>query len=113
MPEEAELVEDKGSLEALATMRIQPEFSELFSISTRGTTAAEKADELINKHICENETIGITIIPLYFLGPNTKIYVKNEELGIDSDFILTKFTIPLTYNGTMSLTTTKVLKYIK
>ena len=113
MPEEAELVEDKGSLEALATMRIQPEFSELFSISTRGTTAAEKADELINKHICENETIGITIIPLYFLEPNTKIYVKNEELGIDSDFILTKFTIPLTYNGTMSLTTTKVLKYIK
>jgi hypothetical protein len=41
------------------------------------------------------------------LQPNTRIYVYDKESGISGDYIVSKMTIPLTYNGTMQLTTTK------
>ena len=82
---------------------------ECFVISSRGTSVFDKADELFNKHILTSQSATITALPIYYLQPNTLIYVKDEESGLEGDYIMSKFSLPLTYNGTMSITATKVI----
>jgi hypothetical protein len=53
------------------------------------------------------ENISITALPIYTLQPNTRIYVCDSETKINGEYIVSKFTIPLTYNGTMSITAVK------
>jgi hypothetical protein len=44
------------------------------------------------------------------MEPNTVIHVYDEDVGINGDYIVSKLTVPLTYNGTMSITATKAPK---
>jgi hypothetical protein len=46
------------------------------------------------------------------LEPNTRIYLHDPDTGLDGDYILSKLTIPLAYNGTMSITATKAAENI-
>jgi len=41
------------------------------------------------------------------LEPNTRIYVSDIEAGIEGDYIVSKISLPLAYNGSMSITATK------
>lgn len=89
-----------------------PAIGNMFRISTQGKSAKDKLDELIYNHAYCIENATITNIPIYHLEPNTRVYVRDEETGIDGDYIVSKFTIPLTYNGTMSITATKAAENI-
>ena len=64
-------------------------------------------DELLYQNSYCVENVTINAVPLYHLEPNTRIYVKDEKSNVDGEYIMTKLTIPLTYNGTMSITATK------
>ena len=67
----------------------------------------DKLDELIYQHGYCIETVSITAIPIYYLEPNTRIYVFDAKTGIDGEYIVTKLSIPLAYNGTMQITAHK------
>lgn len=84
----------------------------MFSISAQGKSAKNRLDELLYQHGYACESVSITCVPIYYLNPNTRIYIKDEETNIDGDYILSKFNIPLTYNGTMNLTVTKAAEYL-
>ena len=84
----------------------------MFRISTQGKSAKDKLDELIYNHAYCIENATITNIPIYHLEPNTRVYVRDEETGIDGDYIVSKFTIPLTYNGTMNISAVKAVERI-
>jgi hypothetical protein len=60
-----------------------------------------RLDELTNTHFYSVENATITSIPLYHLQPNSIVWY-------DGDYLVSKITIPLTYNGTMSITATKI-----
>jgi hypothetical protein len=79
----------------------------MFSISSQGKGAKDKLDELIYQHGYCIESATITTIPIYHLEPNTRIYLYDDQVGLDGDYIVSKFTVPLTYNGTMQITATK------
>ena len=64
-------------------------------------------DELLYQYSYCVENISITALPIYTLKPNTRIYVCDLETKINGEYIVSKFTIPLTYNGTMSITAVK------
>jgi hypothetical protein len=49
-------------------------------------------------------------LPIYYLEPNTRIFVKDENSGIDGEYIINRITIPLQYQGTMSISATKVVE---
>lgn len=89
-----------------------PNIDSMFSISSQGKSAKDKLDELIYQHGYCIETASITIVPIYHLQPNIRVYISNEETGIDGDYIITKFNIPLGHTGTMSLTATKAAENI-
>ena len=79
----------------------------MFSISAQGISAKDKLDELIYNHSYCIENATINTIPIYYLEPNTRIHITDENTGIDGDYIINRMTIPLTYNGTMSITANK------
>ena len=78
-----------------------------FTISSRGVSAKDRLDELLYQYSYIPENITLTSLPIYYLEPNTRIYVHDDESQIDGEYIMTKFTLPLTYNGTMSITANK------
>lgn len=82
-------------------------FSQFFTISYRSKSVKDKVDDLLYEHTYAQDNITITSIPIYHLEPNTIIYVKDDNTGINGEYIATRFTIPLNYNGTMSITANK------
>jgi hypothetical protein len=84
----------------------------MFSVSTQGKSAKEAIDELLYQHSYCIETVTVTSIPVYYLEPNTRIYIHDDSTGIDGDYIISKLTIPLSYNGTMSINATKAAERI-
>ena len=79
----------------------------MFSVSTQGICAKDRVDQLLYQHGYCIESATITIVPVYYLQPNTRIQINDEKSGIRGDYIVEKLTIPLAYNGTMSVTATK------
>lgn len=89
-----------------------PDLDHMFTCSAQGKSAKDKFNELIYQHGYCIESATINTIPIYYLEPNTRIYVHDEETGLDGDYIVSKLTIPLAYNGTMSITATKAAENI-
>ena len=58
------------------------------------------------------ESVNINAIPVYSLQPNTRISVSDQNSGIEGEYLVSRLTIPLTYNGTMSITATKAVDTI-
>ena len=82
---------------------------ELFSISSQGKTAKEELDSLLYNYTYCTETISLNSIPIYSLQPNTHIFVKDDEnISVNGEYIISHITIPLAYNGMMSISATKV-----
>ena len=81
----------------------------MFTISAQGVSAKSVIDDLIYKHSYCIETATINTIPIYYLEPNSRIEIVNNENNLSNYYTLEKITIPLTYNGTMSLTATKTM----
>ena len=78
-----------------------------FTISSQGKSAKEALDELFYNHSYCVESITLNTIPIYYLQPNTKIIVNDENSKINGEYIMTRITIPLAINGTMNITATK------
>ncbi len=85
---------------------------EMFSISAQGKSAKDKIDELIYQHSYCIESATITTIPIYYLQPNTRVYIRDDNSGLCGDYIISKMTIPLAHNGQMSITATKAAENI-
>ena len=85
-----------------------PNMDDMFTISAQGKSAKARLDELINQHFYNMENINITSIPLYHLQPNSRILWSDAKTTLNGDYAISKFTIPLAYNGTMTITATKI-----
>ena len=80
----------------------------LFNISSQGKSAQNMLEECMYNDTYCIETVSMNIIPIYYLQPNTRIYIRDDNSKIDGEYIVSRFTIPLTYNGTMSISATKI-----
>lgn len=79
----------------------------LCSISYQYKSAKDRLDELLYQNSYCIENITITSAPIYYLEPNTRIFVRDDQSKINGEYIVSRYTIPLTYNGTMSITANK------
>ena len=89
-------------------MQYQENMSNLFTISTQGKCAIDVMEEWINNYVYAVESASITALPIYHLQPNTRVKIADKNSKINGDYIVSRISIPLTYNGTMSITATKV-----
>lgn len=84
-------------------------YNSLFATSSSSATAFERIRELLYQHLSFNASVSLTCFPKYYLEPNNIIYIEDIETGIIGNYSITQFTLPLTYNGTMSISATEVL----
>lgn len=106
--ETPDVIFGKGSLTGYRYIQIpESDVDSIFSISGQGTSAKDKLDEMLYQYSYCAESVTITAIPIYYLDTNTRIYIHDDEVKVDGDYIVSKITLPLAYNGTMSITATK------
>lgn len=91
---------------------LSPQFWDMFSISSTGASCYDEIRNLMYQHFNYNTTINVTCIPIYYLEPNNILYVEDVDSGIIGNFQITQFNLPLTYNGTMSISATEVFTRI-
>ena len=85
------------------------DYYDLFSASSTGVSCFDKIRELMYQNLNYNTTITVSCLPKYYMEPNNIIHIEDRESGINGNYLVTQFSLPLTYNGTMSITATEVL----
>lgn len=93
-------------------VKLNKNLEQLFSISTRKKSAKDALDNLLYLNSYCSEEIIISCLPVYHLEPNTRILVHDDNSNINGEYIITKLSIPLSYNGTMSINATKAVERI-
>lgn len=99
----SEIKDKTGYIPVLITSGMES----LFSISARGKNAKDAFDELLYNYSYCVENISLTCLPIYYLYPNSRIKVIDKNTNINGEYLVSKITLPLTYNGTMNITATK------
>lgn len=84
----------------------------LFVISSRYMSAIERMQELLYDFTYCAENISLSTIPIYYLEPNQRIALVDETLGLNNEYIISKITLPLDYNGLMTIQATKATENI-
>lgn len=90
-------------------LQLPPNFVSLFSVSAQGKSAKTAIDDLIYKHACGAESITISVLPIYHLEPNTRIFVRHDESGINGEYILTRYSLNLGTGNNMSISASKAV----
>lgn len=101
-------VEESEKQHGYTYIKIPANLLSIFTVSSQGKTAHASLEENIYTSSYCSEAVSINSIPIYYLKPNTVIYIKDNDSKINGEYIVNQLTIPLTYNGTMSISATKV-----
>ena len=100
--------EDKNKKSGYTYFKITDNFEKYLDLGGFRKSAAEAIDTLFYQNVCAQEAVSLTCIPIYYLQPNTKILLKDDQnLDINGKYQVTKITVPLTHNGTMSISAIK------
>ena len=75
-----------------------------YSVSTQGISALDKTQELLFNHTYTQESMNISIIPNDNININTRVRIE----GFEDEYTVSKITMPLQYNGAMSLSLIKI-----
>lgn len=100
---------EEYTLEGQAYCALKPGQMKLFSSSGTGSTAFDYIREMLYQYLIYNLTVTINCAPRYYLEPNNLIYIDDKKSNIKGEFVITQYTLPLTYNGNMSITTNEAL----
>lgn len=68
--------------------------------------------DMIMNHTTYSESINVTALPLYYLEPNIRIEVEDKISNIYGDFIIKSISLPLTHEGTMSISAVRATNRI-
>ena len=93
-------------------LQYSPAMASLFTMSARGKDAIDVLYEHLYKNSYCIESVTVNALPIYHLEPNNMINIFDTHAGINGTYVMTKFTLPLTYNGMMSITATKAVEEI-
>lgn len=86
--------------------------SELYSnlaIGGASNSAYNEVRNMLYQGSSYNESIQMSIIPIYYLEPNTRITAFDVDSDIHGDYIIKSISLPLDTNGTSSISATRAL----
>lgn len=101
-----------NDLVGYSQIQINEGINSLFTISARGASCLETIENWVGQYLFLNNTVTITAAPIYQLEPNIMISLTNKDKNINGDYEISKITIPLSYNGTMTLSCNKILNNV-
>lgn len=109
------LIEDKKITDVLNTNTAYTYISSTtalencLTISTQGVSAMDELQNCLNEYTFCKENTTLTTIPIYYIEPNVRVSIKDEQSKVDGEYLVNKITLPLAYNGTMSLNVVKIV----
>lgn len=80
----------------------------LFTNSSQGLSAKNVIDDLLYQHSYCSQQLNLSIIPIHYLEPNTRILIHNEKTKVNNEYIINKISNPISYNGNMTINATQV-----
>lgn len=102
--------EIKSSNSGQEIIQVSPEIYKNLTLGGSQNAAFDKIVELLCTHTQYNEAINLSVIPIYHLEPNTRIAIYDKEIGVYGDYLIKTISLPLTYNGTSSISATKCIE---
>jgi len=91
-------------------IQINTEIYNLLAIGGSSNSAYNEIKMLLHEETSYNENITIQALPIFYLEPNTRISVYNKNSNIYGDYIISNISIPLEYNGTMTINAKRALE---
>lgn len=91
-------------------LQLSPGMENLFSISSQGKTAKSVIDKCVYDYVCDINTITLSVFPIYHLEPNVRIFVRNDESGINGEYILTRYNLNLDGKSNMTINAAKAVE---
>lgn len=88
-------------------IRLPESMENLFSISSQGQSAKDVLGTMLYNHTYCTESISLSTIPVYYLEPNTRIFVRDDKSGINGEYIVQSLSYALGHSGTMSVSAIK------
>ena len=83
-----------------------------FILSTQKKCTKDVLEEWLYQYAHCTESITINSLPVYYLKPNTRIFIYDNNSGINGEYIINKISYQLTYNGMMNINATKTINRI-
>jgi len=92
--------------------QVRPEIYSMLANGGSLRSAYEEVRKELYQYTNYNEEISLTVLPIYYLEPNTRITIKDKKTGIFDDYIIKTISLPLDINGVMNISCTKALERI-
>ena len=92
--------------------QVGDEIFDSLAIGGRLNSAFVAIQDLLYQHTGYNESISLNCLPIYYLEPNTRIYVQDHASGIVGDYVITSFSLPFDVSSTMTISANKALDKI-
>ena len=105
--------EDQKAIDSYATMNgfsvftTNEEFEKMLVISQDNTSAFEMIRNMLYQYLTYQTQITLQCLPKYYLEPNNILYLVDKDSGIAGNYIINSYSLPLSYNGTMSIQLTE------
>lgn len=103
--EEIKIAENKGQ----TVIQVSSDIYKNLSLGGNHNSAFDKIKELLYLHTNYNESISLSIIPIYHLEPNMRITIFDNDVSINGDYMIKTISIPLVPNGSSNISATKII----
>ena len=94
----------------MEVIQVKPEIYQYLSIGGGQVSAFNTIKDLLVTHTQYANSVNLTTIPIYHLEPNTRITIEDDEIGVKGDYLIKSISLPLTVNGTSSISATKCIE---
>ena len=91
-------------------VQVESQIYDMLSEGGSSKSAYEEIKRELYQYTSYNEQVSLTLLPVYYLEPNTRITVRDSETGIYGDYMIKTISLPLDINGTMNISCTKALE---
>ena len=88
---------------------------QIYSMLIDGGTLRSAYEEIrkeLYQYTNYNQQVSLTTIPIYYLEPNTRITIRDNESGIYGDYIIKNISLPLDINSMMNISCTRAVERI-
>jgi hypothetical protein len=87
-------------------IKLSEDLQTAFSLASFPTAAKTVMDDELNNFTSFTRSLNLTSVPIYSLDVNRKIKVSTDK--VRGQFLINRLTIPLNYNGMMSINLSEI-----
>ena len=86
--------------------------NDLFAISSQGKNALDVVEDYLYSYTYPASAVTLNVVPIYYLTPNTLIYINDKTTGAVGEYIMQKFSIQLGLAAQMTINAIETAKRI-